>query len=123
MWLPTTAHILRLHEMLIERTGGLQGVRDIGLIESALHRASAAYRDYERYPSVEDKASVVCCGLIGNHGFVDGNKRIGIAAMLLILEKNGVPMNYTQQDLIDLGLAIAQDHMQDISEWIVEHKI
>jgi len=124
-WLPTIEQIIRLHSKMIARSGGSDGVRDIGLIESALMRASAGYGEYEVYPTSVQKAAAVCCGLVSNHGFIDGNKRIGIAALLLILQKNGIKLQYTQQELIKLGLDLAQGVM-DVSEcilWIEEHTI
>ena len=123
IWLPTTAQVIRLHEKLIARTGGSDGVRDAGLIESAVMRAMAQYGGVEAYPTIPDKAAAVCCGLIQNHGFIDGNKRIGIATMLLILRKNGVCPDYTQAELVCLGLDAAQGllSVEEVSAWIHAH--
>ena len=124
-WLPTIEQIIRLHSKMIARSGGSDGVRDIGLIESALMRASAGYGEYEVYRTSVQKAAAVCCGLVSNHGFIDGNKRIGVASLLLILQKNGIKLQYTQQELIKLGLDLAQGVM-DVSEcilWIEQHTI
>ena len=111
IWLPTLRQLIRLHEKVIARSGGAAGMRDAGLIESALMRANASFGDYEAYSTVAEKAAAVCCGLIGNHGFVDGNKRIGVMAMLLILKKNGIALRYTQAELIRLGLDAAQGNV------------
>ena len=94
------------------------------MIESALARASAGYGDYERYPGVEAKAAAIAHGLGSNHGFLDGNKRVGVAVMLLILRKNGIPLSYTQRELIRLGLDIATDQADpdDVENWIARHK-
>ena len=123
IWLPTLQHVIKLHEKTVARSGGSQGVRDAGLIESALMRANAAFGSSEAYPTIEEKAAAVCCGLIGNHGFVDGNKRIGIMVMLLILSKNNVILRYTQGELIRLGLDAAQGLLSvaDVAEWIKKH--
>lgn len=123
IWLPTTEQVMRLHQKLVERTGGAHGLRDAGLIESAIARPQAAYGGVEPYPSVEEKAAALCCALIGNHGFVDGNKRIGIASMLLVLAKNDMTITYTQDELIALGLAIAQGQTDEngVVEWIRRH--
>ena len=102
IWLPTVENVLLLHEKLLQCSGGSAGVRDLGLIESAIARAHAAY------PGIVAKAAAVGCGLTQNLGFVDGNKRIGMAAMLLILRRNGVLLAYTQEELVALGLAVAQ---------------
>ena len=125
IWLPTIEHILLLHQKMIACSGGSAGVRDTGLIESALARGQAAFGDVELYPAIEQKAAAIGCGLTQNHGFVDGNKRIGMAAMLLILRRNGVQLAYTQEELIELGLAVAQGTV-DVEEtiaWIQSHTI
>lgn len=125
IWLPELEHILLLHQKMIKRSGGAHGVRDIGLIDSAIARASAAFGDAEAYPDVLSKAAVMGCGLAQNHGFVDGNKRIGMAAMLLILRRNGIMLTYGQTELIDLGLSVAQGtaDVAEVLEWIRAHII
>ncbi len=124
MWLPTAAHVLLLHQKLLEASGGSAGVRDMGLIESALARAEASFGGVEAHPGVIRKAAAVGCGLAQNHGFVDGNKRIGMATMLLILRRNGVAISYTQDELIELGLSVAQDtaDVEQVSAWIEQHQ-
>lgn len=123
IWLPTIEHILLLHQKMIACSGGSDGVRDLGLIESALARGQAAFGDVELYPAIEQKAAAIGCGLTKNHGFVDGNKRIGMAAMLLILRRNGVLLVYTQEELIELGLAVAQGtvDVEETTAWIQSH--
>lgn len=122
-WMPTVEDVLLLHQKLIERTGGAAGVRDLGLVESALARAYAAFGGVEAHPTIIDKAAAVGCGLMQNHGFVDGNKRIGVTALLLILRRNGVEIAYTQEELVQVGLDVAQG-LQDVPqvvEWIKLH--
>lgn len=123
IWIPTVEQIIRLHSKMIARSGGSDGIRDIGLIESAIMRANAGYGDFVVYQTAVQKAAAICCGLVGNHGFVDGNKRIGVAAMLLILQKNGVALQYTQQELIRFGLELAQGllSVDDCIGWIEQH--
>lgn len=125
IWVPALEQLFVLHSKLIARTGGSDGVRDAGLIESALMRADAAFDGAEAYRTVPQKAAAVCCGLIGNHGFIDGNKRIGIAAMLLILRRNHIILRYTQAELICLGLNAAQGlaDVNDVAEWIEQHML
>ena len=115
IWLPNIDQVIEMHSILIRRTGGSDGIRDLGLIESTLARASAGFGEFERYPSVIAKAA--------NHGFIDGNKRVGVAVMLLTLRKNDVQLSYTQQELIRLGLDIATDcvNPDDIIAWIEAH--
>lgn len=78
----------------------------------------------ELYESVEMKISVIAYGLISNHGFIEGNKRIGIAVMILLLKMNYIMITYTQQELIVLGLDVAEGKFKekDILEWIKRHK-
>lgn len=123
IWLPTLQHVIKLHEKTVARSGGSLGVRDAGLIESALMRANAAFGHSEAYPTIEEKAAAVCCGLIGNHGFVDGNKRIGVMVMLLILSKNNVTVQYAQAELVRLGLDVAQGLLSvaEVATWIKNH--
>ena len=125
IWLPTIDHILLLHQKMIACSGGSAGVRDRGLIESALARGQASFGEVELYPAIEQKAAAIGCGLTQNHGFVDGNKRIGMAAMLLILRRNGVKLAYAQEELIELGLAVAQGtaNVKETTEWIQNHTI
>ena len=123
IWLPTLEQILILHERLVLKTGGASGIRDIGLIQSALARADASFASVELYPGVLEKAAAICCGLTQNHGFVDGNKRIGVTAMLLILRRNGISLQYKQEELIALGLSLAQgkSDVAQVESWLNEH--
>lgn len=124
MWLPRLQDVVLFHDRMVERSGGETGVRDLGLIESALSRASAAFAGVEAYNGIEAKAAAVCCGLTQNHGFVDGNKRIGVAVMVLILRKNGVKLSVECSELVSLGLSIAQGNasVEDVCAWIKEHE-
>ncbi len=107
MILLTVDDIIMLHDKLLKATGGLPGLRDRGLLESAVFGINASFEEVEQYPTVEEKAARLCYALISNHAFVDGNKRVGVLAMLMTLRLNGVVLQYTQQELIDLGLGIA----------------
>jgi death-on-curing protein len=115
-------NIILFHEKIIKETGGSAGVRDRGLIESALNRAFMTYDGKDLYPTIIDKIAVITYSLINNHGFVDGNKRIGIAVMIILLKMNNIKVYYTQQELIDLGLKTAEGLMKekDILNWIKE---
>lgn len=82
--------ILLLHHALIEETGGLDGLRDEGLLESALDAPFQSFGETDVYPSIQQKGARLGFGLIQNHAFVDGNKRIGALAMLVFLSLNGI---------------------------------
>ncbi len=123
MILLTVDEIIMLHDKLLKATGGLPGLRDRGLLESAVFGINAGFEDVEQYPSVEEKAARLAYALISNHAFVDGNKRVGVLAMLMTLRLNGIVLQYTQRELIDLGLGVANgkvDYHQILS-WITLH--
>lgn len=123
MILLTVDEIIMLHEKLLAATGGLPGLRDRGLLESAVFSVNASFEEVEQYPTVEEKAARLAYALISNHAFADGNKRVGVLAMLMTLRMNGVALRYTQQELIDLGLAAASGKAgyEDILAWILRH--
>ncbi|TGE36183.1 type II toxin-antitoxin system death-on-curing family toxin [Desulfosporosinus fructosivorans] len=116
-------NVLMFHGKIIKETGGSAGIRDRGLIESALNRGFMTYDGKDLYPSIIEKISVIAYSLISNHGFVDGNKRIGVAVMLIMLKMNNVKVCYTQKELIELGLKTAEGFMRekDILTWIKVH--
>ena len=116
--------VLLLHQLITQATGGSEGVRDIGLLDSALESIYATFDGQELYPTKEEKAARLGYSLISNHAFVDGNKRIGVAALLLILRKNGVNLAYTQEELIRLGLDMATNRIdvQEVALWIKDHR-
>ncbi len=124
MILLTADEIIMLHDKLLKATGGLPGLRDRGLLESAVLGVNAGFENVEQYPTVEEKAARLAYALIKNHAFVDGNKRVGVLAMLMTLKLNGVMLRYTQQELIDLGLAAASGTAEygEILEWILRHE-
>ena len=121
----TKEQILLLHTQLIEITGGSDGIRDIGLLESALESPFQSYGGVELYPSIQAKAARLCYGLVKNHAMIDGNKRIGCHAMLVLLALNGCEIEYTQKELSDLILDVAADRKQyeDILQWLLGHQM
>ena len=116
--------VVKIHGSLIAKTGGMDGIRDAQLLDSALKTPFQTFGGNNLYPDILDKASQLCYSLIENHPFVDGNKRIGVHLMLLFLKLNNIEVNYSQQELIDFGLDIASGKMSknDIKGWIIEHR-
>lgn len=114
---------LLLHQLMIEQTGGEFGVRDIGLLESALAACDATFDGKELFPSKQEKAARLCVGLISNHAFVDGNKRIGVFLMLTFLEVNGIHIQADDDELVCLGMATAKNEMgyEALLSWITDH--
>ena len=125
MILLTVEEIIALHDKLIERTGGSHGLRDQSLLESAVYSAMSSFADNEAYPTVEEKAARLMFSITNNHAFVDGNKRIGVFAMLMTLQLNKIKINHTQSELISLGLSVADGKTEytKILDWIMEHKL
>lgn len=119
----TIDEIIKIHGKLIAKTGGSGGLRNRGLLESAIHSANNSFDEIEQYPSFEEKAARLAYAIIKNHAFVDGNKRIGILVMLMTLKLNNVKITYSQTELIDLGLSVAsgQYGYSDIYDWIKNH--
>ena len=117
--------ILLLHQVMAEATGGDVGVRDEALLESAIENVFATFDGKELYPSKEEKAARLGFSLISNHAFVDGNKRIGMYIMLSFLELNGIKEEATNEEVAELGLAVASGSAgyDDILSWIKSHKI
>lgn len=124
IWL-TKEQVILLHTKLIEKTGGTDGIRDDGLLYAALHAPFHTFEAKELYRSLCDKAARLAYGLSQNHPFVDGNKRIGAHAMLVVLALNGVILKYKQQELVDLFLGIASGKIdfEELKKWVVEHVV
>lgn len=120
----TVSEIFRLHQKLLDATGGLSGTRDLGLLESAVYSANQVFGEEEAYPTVEQRAARLAYAITQNHPFVDGNKRIGMLVMLMTLRLNHVQIQYTQAELIQLGLSVADNsyRYEDILAWINNHK-
>lgn len=113
-----------LHQLMAQATGGSVGLRDEGLLDSALESAFATFDGVELYPSKEEKAAKLAFSLVSNHAFVDGNKRIGVYVMLCFLEINGIRIDASDDDVVHLGLGIADGTMkyEEILSWINEHR-
>ena len=116
--------VTALHSALIREFGGIDGIRDEGLLESALAAPFQTFGGEPVYPSLQAKAAQLGFGLIRNHPFVDGNKRIGAHTMLVFLAVNGIELRYEQQELIDIVLSVAagQIDRQGLLQRILDHE-
>ena len=116
--------VTALHSALIREFGGIDGIRDEELLESALAAPFQTFGGEPVYPSLQAKAAQLGFGLIRNHPFVDGNKRIGAHTMLVFLAVNGIELRYEQQELIDIVLSVAagQIDRQGLLQWILDHE-
>ena len=120
----TNHQIVLLHEQLINETGGSHGIRDEGMLESALSAPFQEFQAFSPYPTIQQKAARLAYGLIMNHPFVDGNKRIGAHAMLTLLLLNGIELEYTQQELSNIILRVAdgKGDYDILLTWILNHQ-
>lgn len=118
-----THHILLLHHILIEYSGGSDGIRDKSLLESAVNAPFATFGGVALCNTIQSKAAKLCFGLIKNHPFIDGNKRIGILAMLSFLEDNGIKLKCNDKELVTLGLKLAEGTINetDVLNFIINH--
>ena len=117
--------IFLLHEQLIAETGGSSGLRDEGMLDSALNAPFQTFGGEDVYPSLQQKAARLFFGLVKNHPFVDGNKRIGAHVMLVFLALNGIELQHTQTELSDVILQLAAGTIQssDLLSWILAHQV
>lgn len=120
----TQEQILMLHTELISATGGTDGVRDFGLLSSALNAPFQQFDNKDLFPTIQQKAARLGYGLIKNHAFVDGNKRIGVHTMLVFLEINGISLEYTQEELYTtvLDVASGKAYVEELTTWILNHQ-
>lgn len=115
--------IIKQQEELISKFGGSYGIRDIGLIESAYYNSIQSFDGIDLYPTIEEKITSIAFGLSRNHPFIDGNKRISVHVLILNLLLNDIDIEYTQEELIELGLNMAQEYTKDdILNWVNSHK-
>ncbi len=118
-------HILLLHSALIAKFGGSDGIRDEGLLDSAVNMPFQTFSGQDLYPTVIEKAVRLGFGLIRNHPFLDGNKRIGTHAMLVFLELNNITLSYKEEDMIKMILSVAagESDAEDLLKWVQQHTI
>jgi death-on-curing protein len=119
----TLSEILHLYDRIISSSGGTHGVRDFGALKSALSQPRLTFDQTDLYPDIVAKASSLCFSLIMNHPFVDGNKRIGHAAMETFLILNGYEIDATtdDQEQIILDLAAGKVTRHEFATWLKSH--
>ncbi len=119
----TLAEVLALHHRLMQASGGPPGLRDLGLLESAIAQPLASFGGQELYPSLLEKAAALGYSLVGNHPFVDGNKRVAHAAMEVFLVLNGYEIEcpIDEQEAAWLRLAAGEQSRAELVAWLTEH--
>jgi death-on-curing protein len=117
------AEVVDLHRRLLEATGGPLGIRDLGALESALAQPRMTLAGSDVYPALVDRAAALCFSLVGNHPFVDGNKRVGHAAMETFLVLNGAEIDASldEQERVMLDLAAGRVDRGQLADWLRQH--
>lgn len=119
VWI-TLEQIIELHTLILKRSGGLDGVRDKGSLESAVAAPLQSFGGQDLFPGEVEKIARLGYGLASNHAFVDGNKRIGALATQLLLQWNGYHLSLRENELSGMFIAIADGRAteQDLLNWI-----
>jgi death-on-curing protein len=119
----TPEQVLFIHARLIAETGGEHGIRDLGLLQSAVSRPQAVLEGNELYPDIYHKAAALLESLVNNHPFVDGNKRTGITAAAMFLKTNGSSLTASNQQVESFVLSVAsgEQTLASIVEWIITY--
>ena len=118
--------VLKLHDKIINEFGGIHGIRNEASLQSALANPLQTFAGLDLYPNVFDKAVQLCFGIIKNHPFLDGNKRLGLHLMLILVHINGLKIDIAHDELIDIIFKVAdgtfnrQDFLQALKEKIKE---
>ena len=115
--------VIRLHAQLIQATGGFDGIRDIGILDSALSAPLQTFGGQELFPDTLEKIARLGYGLAKNHAFVDGNKRIGALMVQLLLKWNGYSFSLKPGELSDMFISVADGTSaeSDLLQWMKEH--
>jgi death-on-curing protein len=119
----TLEEVLELHRLVLEQSGGLDGLRDFGGLDSALAQPQMAFGGQDMYPSLGEKVAALGFSLVCNHPFIDGNKRIGHAAMETFLVLNGweLAAGVDEQEQVILGLAAGTMKREEFTAWVRSH--
>ena len=119
----TLEQLLEIHALVIHETGGSSGLRDLGRLESAVATQTQAVFGEELYPDIFQKAGALIRGIIGDHPFVDGNKRTAMLVGLTFLSENGVKFGGPKGSIEDFAVLVATDHLgvAEIAKWLKQH--
>ncbi len=125
MRLLSLGDVLELYRRIVEETGGATGIRDLNGLQSALAQPRMTFEGKDLYPSVAAKAAALGFSLIRNHPFIDGNKRVGHAAMELFLVLNGheIEASVDEQEAVILGVASGDIDREEFLNWLEHHMI
>lgn len=119
----TPQQVLLIHDQMVKRFGGSHGVKDLGLVESAVYRPQATYAGQDLYANIFDKAAALLQSLLKNHPFVDGNKRTALTSAGVFLKINGFNLINGHDEEVEFGLSVDNRHLslEEISAWLKKH--
>lgn len=119
----TLREALEVHRQVLRQSGGTPGLRDVNGLESALEQPLATFDGTDLYPSVLAKAAALAFFIIRNHPFIDGNKRVGHAAMEIVLVLNGfsIDADVDEQEQVVLAVASAEMSREQLTTWLGKH--
>jgi death-on-curing protein len=119
----TLGEVIALHRAIVASSGGADGLRDLGALESAMAQPKATFDSIDLYPSLVEKAGALAHGLAMNHPFLDGNKRIAHAAMAVVLDLNGwsIEASVDEQERLMLDLAAGNVSRVELTAWLAAH--
>lgn len=123
----TVELVLRIHERVVERTGGDPAVLDVGRLDSAVAQPRMAFGGESLYPTLADKAAALAFSLNMNHPFADGNKRTSYVAMMMFLQRNGHDLSpdadVDEREAMFLGVAAGEIGREQFTEWVRTHVV
>ncbi len=113
--------VLEIHQILIQEFGGLHGIRDKDLLQSALERPFSGFGEIEFYKTPQEKAAAIVESIVKNHPFIDGNKRTGYVLMRLLLMQFGQDVIATQDEKYEFVIQVASGEIDftEIATWII----
>jgi death-on-curing protein len=114
------AEVTELHRLVIDAAGGVRGIRDMGALDAAVAQPRMSFGGEDLYPTLAEKAAALCFSLVQNHPFLDGNKRVGHAAMETFLVLNGLEIQAPSEEQEQVMLRVASGEMRraDLVHWL-----
>lgn len=108
---------------MIKKHGGSSGVRDLGMLESAVHRPFATYADEDLYPDLYLKSGALIQSIVKNHPFIDGNKRTAFTSAFTFLRNNSVELTVSEDEAVKFMLRVANENLSvdEIALWLKKH--
>lgn len=115
--------VLLLHNMAVDESGGSHGLRDLGLLESAVARPQSSFGGEDLYPDIFLKAAALIHSLLRNHPFIDGNKRTSMFSAMTFLELNGYSFDARQKEVVNFALKVENEKLsvEEIAKWLKGH--